>query len=184
MRNEEWKPIPGFNGEYEASTYGQIRSVSGIRTYTAWGKTIERRHTGKTLKPLFDGRGAYLQVPLSINGSSRRYLVHRLVAITFIDNPNGLPEVNHMDEDKTNNAVWNLEWCDHKYNNNYGSKRIMTRGTKNGAAKISEELVRTIRKEYVPNDPVYGMTGLSQRYGVSLTHVYNIIKRKRWGWLE
>lgn len=89
-----------------------------------------------------------------------------------------------MDEDKTNNAVWNLEWCDHKYNNNYGSKRIMTRGTKNGAAKISEELVRTIRKEYVPNDPVYGMTGLSQRYGVSLTHVYNIIKRKRWGWLE
>lgn len=60
-------------------------------------------------------------VRLRKNGEQRRYSVHRLVAETFIENPNNLPEVNHKDENKLNNSVENLEWCDRVYNINYGT---------------------------------------------------------------
>lgn len=184
MCEEVWKPIPGFGGEYEASTCGRIRSVSGYRLVTTRYRTFKRWHKGTLRKPAFDGRGMYLQVNLSTRGKQRMYLVHRLIAITFLENPKGLPEVNHMDEDKTNNAVWNLEWCDHKYNNNYGSKIASSQGTRNGASKYNEELVRKIRAEYVPNDAEHGLTSISKKYGVSLTHVYNIVNGYRWGWLD
>lgn len=64
----------------------------------------------------------YLQVALMAkNGKKKNELVHRLVALAFIDNPNNLPQVNHMDENKVNNCIENLEWCNAKYNSNYGT---------------------------------------------------------------
>lgn len=68
-------------------------------------------------------RHGYLEVNLFNNGNHKIEKVHRLVAITFIENPNSYPCVNHKDEDKTNNNVENLEWCTYKYNNNYGKNR-------------------------------------------------------------
>lgn len=64
----------------------------------------------------------YYRVHLSKNGEYRYWLIHRLVAITFIPNPNNLPFINHKDENPANNSVWNLEWCDYSYNNSYGTK--------------------------------------------------------------
>lgn len=58
---------------------------------------------------------------IAINGKAKHEKIHRLVALAFIDNPNNYPHVNHKDEDKNNNSVSNLEWCDIKYNNNYGT---------------------------------------------------------------
>lgn len=110
--------------------------------------------------------------------------MHRLIAITFLENPNNLPEINHIDEDKTNNSVSNLEWCDHTYNNNYGSKKMSVRGEKNPMNKVSEETVAEIKRTYIPGDKEYGVTGLARRYNLSQTHVCAIIKGRRWGWLD
>ena len=83
---------------------------------------IYNKRTNKKLKISDNGRG-YKKVGLyTEEGKMVNKYIHRLVAETFIDNPNNLSEVNHIDEDKSNNCVDNLEWCDRKYNNNYGSK--------------------------------------------------------------
>lgn len=104
---EIWKTII-INGEvtnYEASSLGFIRN----------------RTTQKILKPYYINSG-YLMVTICLDSKRHvRYLVHRLIAMTFISNPYNYPEVNHRDEDKTNNCVENLEWCTSKYNQNYGT---------------------------------------------------------------
>ena len=116
---EIWKDISGFEGVYEISSYGRVRSIKS-------GKILSTSKCG--------GCRGYLSVCLSKNGKRYGKLVHRLVAEAFIPVVEGLSEVNHKDEDKTNNRVENLEWCDHKYNMNYGSRMNKTRETrlKNG----------------------------------------------------
>ena len=85
------------------------------------------------LSPKNNGTG-YFMVCLYKNKTHKYYLIHRIVALTFIPNPNSLPCVNHKDEDKTNNKVDNLEWCDHKYNSNYNGvlKKRSQRMKENG----------------------------------------------------
>ena len=108
MTNDEiWCPIKGYEGLYEVSDQGRVRSLK-------FGKE-------RILKPALTPQG-YLIVGLCKNGEIKQCLVHRLVAQTFIPNQNNLPEVNHKDEDKENNSVQNLEWCDRKYNINYGTR--------------------------------------------------------------
>ncbi len=179
-----WKDVVGYEGLYEVSSKGEVRSVSAYRPFTVRNQTTQRYHSGKVLKPIFDGRGLYQQVTLSKEGVSRRFLIHRLVASAFIPNPNGLPEVNHKDENKTNNAIENLEWCDHKYNNNYGTKKDASKGENNSQSKFSEQMVKEARSIFVPGDPQFGLTALSKKYGISRSHMCAILKRNRWGWLE
>ena len=156
-----------------------------VNAFESWGKTNYRKLKGKIRKPHFDGRGLYLQVHLSNGKSGKKIaLVHRLVAEAFIENPDNLPEVNHKDENKANNRVDNLEWCDHTYNNNYGSKLHASRGERNGAAKFTEDTIRAIRKEFILYDKEHGVVALAKKYGVSLTHIHQIVYRKRWGWLD
>ena len=87
------------------------------------GKVYSTRHGSLKEKSLRLDKTGYVYVMLCINGKYYRRRVHRLVAEAFIANPNNLPEVNHKDEDKTNNYVDNLEWCTSKYNTNYGNAR-------------------------------------------------------------
>lgn len=101
-RNEKWRDIRGFGGKYQVSTLGRIRGERGM------------------LKPCISSSG-YLHITLSLNGKAKYANVHRIVAETFIENPNNLPIVNHKDENKTNNCVENLEWCTYSYNTSYGS---------------------------------------------------------------
>ena len=105
MTEEIWCPINGYEGLYDVSDKGRVRSLK-------FGKE-------RILKPLRNTCG-YLQVCLCKNGEIKQCLVHRIVAQTFNPNPDNLTEVNHKDENKTNNSVQNLEWCDRKYNINYG----------------------------------------------------------------
>lgn len=177
---EVWKPIPNQEG-YEVSSFGNVRSVDRVVSITTKRGETTRRYQGRLLKQSFDGKGNYLHVGL---GKRKIVNVHRLVAEAFIPNPLGLPEINHKDENKTNNRADNLEWCDHIYNNNYGSKRGATNGSKNPMNKFSEEVVREIKATYIPGDIEYGVTGLARKYGMSQTHVCAIIKGRRWAWLN
>lgn len=109
MQIEEiWKPVAGYEELYAVSNLGRVKSLN-------------YNHTGKEkiLKP-FKTNG-YLLVGLSKKGKVKRFLVHRLVASAFIPNPKGLPEINHLDENKANNVATNIEWCDRWRNMHYGT---------------------------------------------------------------
>lgn len=113
---EEWRPIEGFEGQYEVSNTGKIRSID--RKVYQQGKFVS--YGGTEMKPYHNNRG-YQMIALSKGNKKKRLLVHRLVAIAFIPNIDNLPCINHKDENKDNNNVNNLEWCNHKYNCNYGT---------------------------------------------------------------
>ena len=105
---EVWKPIIGYESEYEVSSQGRFRSFP--------------KHSHKSVRIYLgnkDSRG-YRRVVLCRNGEEHTFYAHRLVAIHFIDNPNNFPYINHKNQDKSDNRVENLEWCDAKYNINYG----------------------------------------------------------------
>lgn len=96
-----------------------IAGYEGLYAVTSCGK-VWSYHSNKFLKPRIN-KGGYLQVNLSINGKAKNYYIHRLVAEAYIPNPNELPQINHRDECKEHNWLNNLEWCDGKYNSNYGT---------------------------------------------------------------
>ena len=101
--NEVWKPVKGYEGLYEVSNQGEVKSL----------------RTNMILTPVRATVG-YMKLSLCRNGEIKNRYIHRIVAQAFIPNPNNLPQVNHKDEDKTNNAVSNLEWCTPKHNMHYG----------------------------------------------------------------
>lgn len=109
---EIWEDIEGYEGIYQISNQGRVRSLK-------YGKV-------KVLRPRKNNDG-YLQVNLYKNGEVKNYRINRLVATAFLPNPQNLPEVNHIDEDKENNCVGNLEWCDRRYNINYGTRTERTK---------------------------------------------------------
>ena len=121
MVDEIWKDIPEYEGLYQISNLGDIRKI--------W-------KTKKTIcKPSFDNKN-YKQIVLTKNKKRKSYKVHRLVALTFLSNPNNYEEVNHKDENKQNNFVDNLEWCTSKYNCNYGTRNY--RCTKHRLHRIQQ----------------------------------------------
>ena len=99
------KDIKGYEGLYAVTSCGKVWSYKSKRFLN-----IARSSNG------------YMNVALYKNGTRKQYSVHRLVAKTFMPNPNNLPEVNHKDENKSHNWINNLEWCDKKYNANYGTR--------------------------------------------------------------
>lgn len=108
---EIWKDIKGYEGKYQCSSLGNIKSLVYKKP--------------KILKPRLDKDG-YLKVILYKDGP-KEFRVHRLIADAFIPHPNDLYIVNHKDEDKSNNCVDNLEWCNADYNNNYGMRNSKIR---------------------------------------------------------
>lgn len=115
---EEWKDIKGYEGIYQVSSYGRVRSLDRIVERKGKGDFFIK---GRVLTQSDDTNG-YMKVSLTKHDQKRTFKVHRLVAIHFLDNPNNLPCVNHKDENKLNNNVDNLEWCTKAYNNSYGTK--------------------------------------------------------------
>ena len=130
---ELWRPVADFEGLYEVSNLGRVRSASG-------------QYAGKIIGMRSDYRGnGYLEVELCKNGKRSRKKVHRLVATAFLPNPGNLPEVNHKDEDTKNNAVDNLEWIDHYGNCMYGTRnaRIAEKNSKQVEQMQNGNVVKT-----------------------------------------
>lgn len=126
--NEIWKDIIGYEGYYEVSNLGRVRSKNRTIVYSN-GKVVHRKSKLKTLTTL---PNSYPRVGLQKNGKLEMKMVHRLVAEVFVPNPNNYPIVNHKDEDKSNSQASNLEWCDNSYNVSYSNKGIDRRSTKQG----------------------------------------------------
>lgn len=126
---EEWKDCKGFEGFYQVSNEGRVRSMA------VWSHKYQKVLKRKTphLNSIETTKDGYKRVLLCLYGVHHHCSVHRLVAQTFIPNTDGFPEINHKDENTQNNNVENLEWCSRKYNANYGTlpKRIKERMSKN-----------------------------------------------------
>lgn len=117
MKKEYWKPIKGYEGLYQVSNFGRVKSLQRIVNN---GNNSVRIIKERILKNQMDKDGYYV-VNLHKTNKSKTFRVHRLVAEAFIPNPDNLPEINHKDENKLNNHVDNLEYCDRVYNINYGT---------------------------------------------------------------
>lgn len=140
-KHERWKPIHGFAG-YEVSSLGEVR---GINQLDSIGRFIK----GKRIST-FTTKG-YKRCSLRKNGRYYKLLVHRLVAEAFIPNPHHYPQVNHIDENTSNNEATNLEWCTAKYNCNYGhhithickssSKKVIQLSMDNRKIKVWDSLI-------------------------------------------
>lgn len=145
MKTETWKPIADYVGLYEVSNKGRVRNLK----------------TGRILKPGNNGRG-YLFVGLYKNGAVKYHYLHRLVALTFIPNPNKLPEVNHKDEIRTNNKLDNLEWISHRDNSNYGKRNERVSKSKSKAIVQFDLSTGLILKTYSSTITATRVTGINQ----------------------
>lgn len=117
LAHEEWRDIKGYEGLYQVSNLGRVKSLPKYR------RTIHEYISKPIiLSPRARGRKGYLSVALKKDGMTRQRGIHQLVAEAFIPNPNGYVEINHIDEDKKNNKADNLEYCSRSYNVNYGSR--------------------------------------------------------------
>lgn len=130
---EIWKDVPGYEGIYIVSNFGEVKSLQRTRKGSYGSISIVYE---KILNHKIDKDGYHI-VTLSKEGKTKCIGVHRLVAQVFILNPLSLPQVNHKDEDPSNNRVDNLEWCDNKYNSNYGTRieRMLNTKLNNGTIK-------------------------------------------------
>lgn len=125
MNEEIWKDIPGWEGQYQASTWGRIKSVPRKRVKLDGSIWYTKE---KLLKPA-TMRDGYLMVCFNTSATKASYLVHRLIAKTFIPNPELLTTVNHINEIKTDNRVENLEWASRLQQMNAGTVKDRIRKT-------------------------------------------------------
>ena len=152
---EIWKDIKVYEGIYQISNLGRVKRVT----------------TGRILKK-FKYTGGYLKVTLSKNGVKSNHKIHRLVAEAFISNPENKPQVNHIDEDKTNNRFDNLEWSTAKENSTHG-----TRNERIGKTKSIPILATNIKTGEV--EEFYGARECARQLGLHQAHITSVLKDRR-----
>jgi hypothetical protein len=167
---EIWSIIPGYDGNYHVSNLGRIKSVSrykinGHGSLTLLPETIMRP------KPTPQG---YMQIGLR-NPKQKLFYVHRLVALAFVENPLGKPEVNHIDGNKSNNARSNLEWATPKENIGHSVR---------SGLKVPYEKKLTITEAMEVFLSLESEESISQKYGITSRSIRDIKKKKRWAFIH
>ena len=170
MHKEIWKPIKGYELLYEVSNFGRVTSLRKTNNQYSEHITI-----GSS-----DGNHGYLKVKLKNETGNKTFQVHRLVAEAFIHNPDNFPQVNHKDENKKNNCVDNLEWCDHLYNVNYGTR------TKRSALHQGKPVYQL--KDGVVVSRFNSLMEAERETGVNSRNIWRVLKGKRkhtggYGWI-
>lgn len=154
---EVWKDIEWHKGAYKISNLGRVYSVQR-----------------KKIKNTFIDKGGYVRVQLYHNYTQKRFLVHRLVAEAFIPNSNNYPQVNHIDENKLNNCVDNLEWCTNKYNCNFGTKPEKSR--KNSSKlQLNKRSVAIYDSENNYIDTCKSMMDVARKLNCSYSNVQSVL---------
>ena len=146
---EEWKDIKGWEGYYMVSNLGNVKSLERTVRNGKGYRTVPER-----IMKLQKNRNGYLSVILTKDGIIKRCTIHKLVAEAFLPNPQNYKEVNHKDENKENNIISNLEWCDRLYNMTYNG-RAKKVGEKLKGRKHSEETIKKIAERL--SKPVFSV---------------------------
>ena len=154
---EEWRDIAGYEGLYQVSNLGRVKSLDRMVNNCYGSKKVIK---GRMISPVDNGKG-YKCVSLCKDGKIRRTYVHHIVAQAFVANQDGYFEVNHKDEDKSNNCADNLEWCEHKYNVNYGTARERITNNMTGPYKSKQVLCVETGKVYSSSMEAERHTGAS-----------------------
>ena len=172
MHNREiWKPVNGYDGMYEVSNHGRVRSYATYRG-------VKHRETPRIMTGAKTLSG-YHFVKFTYNGKKPCPKRHRLVAEAFIPNPENKPEINHVDGNKDNNHVSNLEWCTGQENKDHAIKNGLTaRGVRNCKSKITPKEVKEIRKMYSTGD--YYQKDIANVFGLKQSQVSKIILKHSW----
>ena len=181
MIEEIWKDIKEYEGLYQVSNLGRVKSLER-KYFSGKNHNICKIAESKLLKLRLDKNG-YLVTGLSKNGKQAYVRVHRLVAEAFIPNPNNYPQVNHKDENKENNNVDNLEWCTAKYNNNYGTrKEKASKSSKGKYNKGLEKSINIIRKKVLcitTGKEFNSIIEASNFYNIDNSSISSVCKGKR-----
>ena len=168
---EIWKDIVGYEGIYEISNLGRIRTFNYKNTNNV-----------EIMKNFIDGSG-YIKISLCKNGIKKQYFIHRLVAQAFIPNLKNKRTVNHKDGNKLNNCVGNLEWVTCEENIHHAWKNGLNkplRGEKHGSHKLTTEQVIYIKTHYKKLDKKFGARALAKKFNVTTTPILLIVKGKSW----
>jgi len=161
-KSEIWKAHPEYAG-IEVSTLGRVRTLDRVVSSEKGTRSLK----GRVLKQQLKHNG-YLQVGFYVNRKYVNKRVHRLVAQTFIPNPDGSPQVNHLDCDRANNNVSNLEWCDNSYNVQYREKFGKAQGSPLFAINLATLEVSQFRSQHEAG----------RALGIGVVNINNVIKGK------
>ena len=179
---EIWKPIKDYEGLYEISNLGRVRSLDKIRN-AAINNVSETVIRGRIMKQKSDKDG-YLSVKLTHPNSKGKHLrVHRIVATSFICNPESKPQVNHKNGIKSDNNAVNLEWCTlsenriHAYNTGLQSSESK-KGELNNFSKLTESDVTYIKRNYIQNVTPYRI--FAEKFNVNVCTIGAIIRGITW----
>ena len=175
--NKIWKDVPSYEGSYQVSTCGLIRSVERLVKYT-------EKHSGLRKSKVLNTRlnkDGYIYTIVSVNKERKTVKAHRLVALTFIPNPENKLCVNHINGIKSDNRVENLEWCTHSENTNHAVRmklKVGVKGEKSHLSKLKNEDILKIKSLY--NEGSYSQAALGKIFNVSQSQIYRIIKGINW----
>lgn len=148
IMQEEWKPIPGYQGRYEVSNLGRVRSSTfTVWQVNRWGKVAPRVFPAKEIQGSDNGNG-YQYITARLNGKKKNLYIHRLVAELFVPNPNNFPVVDHLDFNKSNNAFYNLEWVTQKENVNRARPRMSKPHKVSSRSSTGEKYIYKKRNRY------------------------------------
>lgn len=171
---EIWKDIDGYEGLYQVSNLGRVRSLDRVVVYSNGRECL---HKGKIINNHDNGHG-YRYITLTNGGKRKNHYVHRIVAEAFIINEDCLPEVNHIDNDRSNNDITNLEWCSKKENMNHMIKQDrQIKGSDVHCSKLNEEKVIEIRK-LISQGESYG--SIADKFNICKQTISNIKLHKIW----
>ena len=173
---EEWKDVNGYEGMYQISNKGNVRSLDRI----SYHKRGVSRYKGKPKKKRMSTFG-YWMVSFSKENKSKNFYVHKLMGIAFIPNPKNKKFINHKNGIKTDNQLENLEWVTHSENMNHEldtGLRVMPKGVKVYNSKLNPEIIISARKEYSRGGITY--QEIADKNGVCKRVMMNAMKGKHW----